>query len=232
MGLGLEGKNVVITGGGGGLGGAVVEAFAATGAVCHLPQRDSKGPSAGGASGSRVRVVAGVDLTSEAAVASFYAALPDLWASVHLAGGFAASPLLETSLADVRRQLDLNLATAFLCCRESVRCMSKAPGGGRIVNVGSRAALVPSGGTLAYSLSKAAVGMLTQALAEELKAQGILVNAVVPSIIDTPANRAAMPKARHDLWPKPAEIARTIVWLASPENRLTSGALVPVYGGA
>jgi NAD(P)-dependent dehydrogenase (short-subunit alcohol dehydrogenase family) len=83
---------------------------------------------------------------------------------------------------------------------------------------------------VAYSAAKAAVGALTQALAEEVRADGILVNAVLPSIIDTPANRAAMPKAHFDKWPKPAEIARTIVWLASPENTLTSGALVPVYG--
>jgi NAD(P)-dependent dehydrogenase (short-subunit alcohol dehydrogenase family) len=84
----------------------------------------------------------------------------------------------------------------------------------------------------AYSATKAAVAALTRALAEEVKGDGILVNAVLPSIIDTPANRAAMPEARFERWPKPAELASTIRWLASPANAVTSGALVPVYGRA
>jgi NAD(P)-dependent dehydrogenase (short-subunit alcohol dehydrogenase family) len=142
------------------------------------------------------------------------------------------------SLADLRRQLDINLATCFLCCREAVRNMLRAApappaeGAGRIVNVGSRAALSPAGGSIAYSLSKAAVLSLTQCLADEVKGSRILVNAVIPSTIDTPANRAAMPQANHDRWPRPAEIASAITWLASPENQLVSGALMPVYGSA
>ena len=90
-------------------------------------------------------------------------------------------------------------------------------GGGRIVNVGSRAAVVPAAGSIAYTVAKAAVGALTASLAKELEGEKILVNAVVPSIIDTAANRAAMTEADHDRWPKPAEIAATIAWLASPE---------------
>lgn len=225
----LHQRHVVVTGGTGALGGAVVQAFVEAGAICHVPVL---GPTGEQTSGSdRVLLVAGVDLTVEAAVESFYAGLPPLWASIHLAGGFAASPITETSLADLARQLDLNLVTAFLCCREAVkRFRSAGAGGGRIVNVGSRAAEVPARGMAAYTASKAAVAALTRALAEEVRSEGILVNAVIPSIIDTPANRAAMPKANVDRWPKPAEIAQTIVWLASPENTLTSGALVPVYG--
>ena len=225
----LHQRHVVVTGGTGALGGAVVEAFVAAGATCHVPVL---GPTAGHASGSdRVLLVANVDLASEPAVGAFYSSLPPLWASVHLAGGFAASPITETSLADLTRQLDMNLVTAFLCCREAVkRFRSAGTGGGRIVNVGSRAADVPAKGMAAYTASKAAVAALTRALAEEVRSEGILVNAVLPSIIDTPANRAAMPKANFDKWPKPTEIARTILWLASPENTLTSGALIPVYG--
>jgi NAD(P)-dependent dehydrogenase (short-subunit alcohol dehydrogenase family) len=153
---------------------------------------------------------------------------------VHLAGGFKAAPLAETSLADLRAQLDINTTTAFLCCREAARNMRANPGGGggRIVNVGSRAAVVPSGGSIAYTMAKAAVAALTQAAAAELASDGILVNAVLPSTIDTAANRAAMPKADHTRWPKPHEIAAAIAWLISPSNTLTSGALVPVYGRA
>jgi NAD(P)-dependent dehydrogenase (short-subunit alcohol dehydrogenase family) len=105
-------------------------------------------------------------------------------------------------------------------------------GGGRIVNVSSRPALVPTGGMIAYTTAKAAVSSITQCLAEEVKPDGILVNAVVPSIMDTPANRAAMPKADFSKWPKVEEVAAAILFLASGENALTSGALVPVYGKA
>jgi len=222
---------VVITGGSGGLGGAVVDAFASAGAICHLPQR---GRDSSGAGRERVQVIAGVDLTSEAAVASLYAELPPLWASIHLAGGFTPSAIVETSLQTLRSQLDINLTTAFLCCREAIRNMRKgsAGKGGRIVNVSSRVALVPSGGAIAYAASKAAVVALTQSLAEEVKAELIWVNAIAPSIIDTPANRAAMSKANYERWTKPAQIASAILWLASTENQLTTGAVLPVYGGS
>jgi NAD(P)-dependent dehydrogenase (short-subunit alcohol dehydrogenase family) len=221
----LTGRHVVITGARGGLGGAVVEAFAAAGAVCHLPERTSSPPPAPNA-----QVIAGVDLTSEEAVRALYAGLPGLWASIHLAGGYAGKPFTETSLAELRQQLDINLTTAFLCCREAVRKMGSS--GGRIVNVSSRAAVVPAGGSIAYAVSKAAVVALTQCLAEEARPRNILVNAIAPSTMDTPANRAAMPRADHARWTKPAEVARAILWLASPENAATSGAVVPVYGDA
>jgi NAD(P)-dependent dehydrogenase (short-subunit alcohol dehydrogenase family) len=226
----LGGRHVVVTGGRGGLGGAVVEAFIAAGAICHVPERSATGASAR----ERVIPIVGIDLTREEQVRALYAQLPALWASVHLAGGYAGAPITDTTLADLRAQLDLNLVTAFLCSREAVRNMtaSSASGGGRIVNVTSRAALVPSGGAIAYAAAKAGVVALTRSLAEEVRAQGILVNAIAPSIIDTPANRAAMPSADHRRWPKPAELAATIIWLASPANTATSGAVLPVYGDA
>ena len=107
-----------------------------------------------------------------------------------------------------------------------------AGNGGRIVNVAARPALEwrSGAGMVAYAASKAAVAALTAALAEEVAKDGILVNAVAPSIMDTPANRTAMPKANYDLWPKVAEVAATIMFLASPENRVTRGGIVPVYG--
>jgi NAD(P)-dependent dehydrogenase (short-subunit alcohol dehydrogenase family) len=220
----LEAKRVVVTGGHGGLGGAVVDAFVAAGAVCYLPQR-----GAATESGRGREVVGGVDLTNEADVVAFYAGLPPIWASIHLAGGYAGAPFVETTREALEDQLGMNLTTAFLCCREAVRSMRRS-GAGRIVNVCSKAALVPSGGAVAYAVAKAGVAALTRSLAEEVKSENIFVNAVAPSIIDTMANRAAMPKADTSRWPKPSEIAKTILWLASPENGLTTGAVVPVYG--
>jgi NAD(P)-dependent dehydrogenase (short-subunit alcohol dehydrogenase family) len=221
MAIDLAGKHIVVTGGGGPLGGAVVEALSAAGATCHVPRHRE------------------VDLADEKAVTAYYAALPDLWASVQVAGGFAAAPFADTTLADFRHQIDINLTTCFLCCREAVRRLlsqGAAPTGGggegRIINIGSRAAMNPSGGAIAYSVSKAGVVALTQCLADEVKGSRILVNAVIPSIIDTPANRAAMPQAAHERWPQPAAIASAVTWLASPDNRLVSGALLPVYGAA
>jgi NAD(P)-dependent dehydrogenase (short-subunit alcohol dehydrogenase family) len=225
MPLELRGRNVVITGGDGALGKAVVQAFRAAGAVCHLP---ILGPAAT-PSEPGVAVTGNVNLTDESAVSAFFAGLPPLWASVHLAGGFQAKPIAETTRADLDTQIELNLVTAFLCCREAVKAM-RGSGGGRIVNVAARVVEVPVGGSIAYSVSKAGVAALTRALAVEARGDGILVNAVLPSIIDTPANRAAMPKADTARWPKPDQLAAAILWLASPENQLTSGTLLPVYG--
>ena len=223
----LRDKRVVITGGDGGLGQAVVRAFAAAGAECHLPLFGAATtPPVSG-----VHLTGNVNLSDDAAVTAYYAALPPLWASVHLAGGYQAKPIVDTTRADLDQQLSLNLATAFLCCREAVRAMRKS-GGGRIVNVAARVVEVPVAGSVAYNASKAGVAALTRSLALEARPDGILVNAVLPSLIDTPANRAAMPKADHAKWPTAEELAAAILWLASPENTLTSGALVPVYGNA
>ena len=226
-------RHVVVTGAAGGLGPAVVEALLAAGATCHLPLRavgDAVRPDV--RKDARIVSVASVDLTDETAVREFYASRPPLWASVHLAGGFRAAPILDTTLVDLHTQIEQNLTTAFLCCREAARNMRAGRAGGRIANVSSRAAAVPAGGAIAYTVAKAGVAALTEALADELRGDGILVNAVVPSIIDTPANRAAMPAADHARWPKPAEIAVALAWLLSPGNAVTSGALVPVYGRA
>ena len=223
----FAGKHVVITGGIGGLGAAVVGRFVEAGATCHLPVIGA--PAAAPPAGTHQ--TGPVDLTDETAVERYYASLPPIVASIHLAGGFQAKPIEATTRADLETQLGLNLVTAFLCCREAIKALRRS-GGGRIVNVAARVVEVPPAGMAAYAAAKAAVAGLTRALAEEVKGDGILVNAVLPSIIDTPANRAAMPNANHERWPKPAELARTIHWLASPENTLTSGALVPVYGRA
>ena len=126
----------------------------------------------------------------------------------------------------------MNFVTAFLCCRAAVNAMARTGAGGRIVNVAARPALEwrTGAGMAAYTASKAAVAALTVALAEEVAKNGILVNAVAPSILDTSANREAMPKADHAAWPKVEEVAATILFLASPDNKVTRGAIVPVYG--
>lgn len=223
-----EQRSVAIAGGTGWLGRAVTAKLLGCGATCHvtwlfeseldgLPEHE------------RMRLHK-VDCTSEQEVADFYWKLDRLDASIHLVGGFAMSPLVETSLADFDRMWTLNVRTAFLCCREAVRKFRAAGVGGRIVNVGARPAVAPVGGMVAYTSSKAAVTNLTQAVADEVRQDGILVNAVLPSIMDTPQNRTDMPDADFGLWPKVEEVAETIAFLVSPQNVLTSGALVPVYG--
>ncbi|HEY4980688.1 MAG TPA: SDR family oxidoreductase [Pseudolabrys sp.] len=177
-----------------------------------------------------MKLIAVTDLADEAAVAKVYAGVK-LWASIHIAGGFAPGKVADTAKVTLMAQIDGNLVSCFLCCRAAVNAMLAA-GGGRIVNVTARPALEwrTGAGMTAYTIAKAGVAALTVALAEEVAKDGILVNAVAPSIMDTPANRAAMPKADHAGWPKVEEVAATILFLASPDNRVTRGAIVPVYG--
>ncbi|MFO1188076.1 MAG: SDR family NAD(P)-dependent oxidoreductase [Alphaproteobacteria bacterium] len=228
----FSGRHVVVTGATGALGSAVVARLVEAGATCHIPNHDaSKVARFPYRDHPSVRIAAGIDLADEAAAVRFFAALPGLWASIHVAGGFDMGPIASISLDAAMAQMRMNYATCFLSCREAVRRM-RGQGGGRIVNVAARPALEPrqGAGMTAYTASKAAVAAFTQALAEEVATEGIWVNAVVPSIIDTPANRQAMPKTDPSRWPKPAEIAETIVYLASSANAVTRGALVSVYG--
>jgi NAD(P)-dependent dehydrogenase (short-subunit alcohol dehydrogenase family) len=233
MTLDFTDRHVVVTGGTGALGAAVAQLLVDAGATVHIPARHAADPAKFPlARHERVRIASPIDLADETAVRTFYQSLPALWASLHTAGGFAAAAITDTSLADFRGMMGINAVTSFLCCREAVRKMRSTSngGGGRIVNVASKPAVVASAGMTAYAAAKAAVVNLTLSLAEELAAEGIWVNAVVPSILDTPANRAAMPKADFARWPKVEEVAATMAFLASPQNAVTRGALVPVYG--
>ena len=178
-----------------------------------------------------VKVRLGLDLTVEATAEKYFAELPALWSAVLLAGGFAMKPLTETSLDEFLEQLNQNAVTCFLGSREAVRAMRRSDhAGGRIVTVAARPALVPTAGMAAYAASKAVVVSLTHSLSEELAPEGIWVNAVAPSIIDTPNNRKAMPDADHARWPSTGDLAETIVHLASPSNAVARGAVIPVYG--
>jgi NAD(P)-dependent dehydrogenase (short-subunit alcohol dehydrogenase family) len=226
-------KHVVVTGGTGALGTAVTGVLLAQGAHCVIPYLHDaelqRFPHRGHA---HARVVQVQSLADEADVARVYAAAgAPLWASIHIAGGFAMGRVADTDRAALMAQIETNLISCFLCCRTAVRAMQ---GEGRILNVAARPALEwrAGAGMSAYTIAKAGVAALTVSLAEEVAKDGILVNAVAPSIMDTPANRAAMPKADHAVWPKVEEVAATILFLASAENRVTRGAIVPVYGRA
>ena len=226
-------RHIVVTGGAGALGTAVVAALIEAGAICHVPCYDE-------AEAKRFRlrdhkqvtlIVTG-SLADEAAVTRAYAGIAPLWASIHIAGGFAFAPLREAAVASIRQQIDMNLVSCMLCCRAAVQAMTASGTGGRIVNISARPGLEWRSGAnmAAYTASKAGVAAFTAALAEEVVKDGILVNAVAPSTMDTPVNRQAMPKADFALWPKVEEVAATILFLASPDNRVTRGAIVSVYG--
>jgi NAD(P)-dependent dehydrogenase (short-subunit alcohol dehydrogenase family) len=226
-------RHVIVSGGAGALGTAVVGALIGVGAICHVPcHTQAEAQSFLYRDQSAVKLSVSGDLADAAAVERLFGGVPDLWASIHLAGGFAAGAIGVANKAMLMQQLNVNLVSAFLCCRAAVGAMVGR--GGRIVNVAARAALEwrTGAGMTAYAASKAALAAFTVALAEEVAKDDILVNAVAPSIIDTPANRRAMPNADFDTWPKVDEVAATIVFLASPDQRVTRGAVVPVYGRA
>ncbi|HJZ15026.1 MAG TPA: SDR family oxidoreductase [Stellaceae bacterium] len=237
----FAGSHVVVTGGTGALGRAVIGALRAANAVCHIPNLiAAELDGFPYATDAGVHIVRGIDVADEAAVKRFYDALPPLWASIHLAGGFAMAPIGEISAADFTAQFHMNALSCFLCSAAAVAAFRKrkvagsGPPGGRIVNVSARPAIEPrlGAGMTAYTAAKSAVAALTQSLAQELTDEQIWVNAVAPSIIDTPANRAAMPEADHSRWVSPADLAEVITFLASPDNRATRGAVIPVYGGS
>jgi NAD(P)-dependent dehydrogenase (short-subunit alcohol dehydrogenase family) len=231
----LEGRHIVVTGGTGALGGAVVGRLLAQGAVCHVPNAHAAAPSHFPFTADAcVRLVHNVDLSDAAKVEAFYSQVPALWGSIHLAGGFAMAPVEKIESASFAEMMETNARTTFLCCRAAVRSMLASNIAGRIVNVTARAGLDPrrGAGMVAYAASKAAVAAMTVAMAEELKTRGILVNAVAPSTLDTPANRAEMPDADFTKWVSLEAAAEAVVYLASPANRVMSGTLAPLYGRA
>jgi NAD(P)-dependent dehydrogenase (short-subunit alcohol dehydrogenase family) len=229
----FQNRHVVVTGGTGALGVGVVGALLAAGAVCHVPYRsEEEAQRFPHRNHKQVALVRVDDLSDEPAVTGFYAGLDKLWASIHLAGGFAFAPIAQSDKSVLMGQLQSNLISACLCNRAAVTAFKRAGTGGRIVNVVARQALEPRLGAslTAYAAAKGGLAAFTIALAEEVARDDILVNAIAPSIMDTPANRQAMPKADFATWPKVDEVAATILFLASPKNTVTRGAIVPAYG--
>jgi NAD(P)-dependent dehydrogenase (short-subunit alcohol dehydrogenase family) len=226
----LRGRHVVVTGGTGGLGRDVVARMLQLGAIVHAPVWLAE--ELEGVNWLEVNTTTGVDLRDEAQVRAYYQALPELWASVHLVGGFSMGPINQTSVSELRRLMELNATTAYLCCQaavEKMRSSTQTPGG-RIVNVSARPVELPTAEMVAYSMSKAAVSALTRALAVELAPEEIWVNAIAPGIIDTLANRKAMPKADHSKWVPPKGIGRVVSNLVMPQNVCQTGSVIPVYG--
>lgn len=230
----LKDRHIVVTGGTGALGAAVVNAFIAAGAVCHIPAIEAVPPTGRFSDAGKVTVVPGIDLSDEASVEGFYGALPVLHAIVNIAGGFAYAPIADSPAKVLQQQISMNLVSCVLSCRAAVANFRKAGQGGHIVNISARPALNPRQGAnmTAYTATKAAVAAFTVALAEELKNENIAVIALAPSTIDTPTNRKDMPTAKHDTWVKPTAIAELIVAHCSLSETINSGALIPVYGRA
>ncbi len=233
----FSGKVVLVTGGTGGLGRAVSVAFLDEGAkvvvTYVVPQEMDElkrivGPHIASLAGYSV------DATDDAATEQFIREVVEkdgrLDAVVNAIGAYAGgTKFWETDPKVFDQQLKLNLRAGFAILHAAVPAMVKQ-GSGAIVNVASRAAFDHAGGAAGYAASKAAAVAMLDSLAADLKGTGVRANSILPSIIDTEANRKAMPKADFSQWPKPEDIARVILFLCSDDARLIHGASVPVYG--
>jgi NAD(P)-dependent dehydrogenase (short-subunit alcohol dehydrogenase family) len=228
----LAGRVVVVTGSTGNLGRAVVARLGEAGARLVLLDR---GRGAAAPEGDRILAFGGLDLTDAAALSGALdaagARFGRIDALVATVGGFeGGSPVHETPWDVWERMIGANLQTTVVACRAVVPHLLGR--GGRIVTVGARPALAGVAGLGAYGAAKAALVRLTESLAQELLDRGVTVNCVAPSIIDTPANRAAMPEADPAAWVPPEDLAAVILFLLSDGARSISGATIPVYGRA
>lgn len=218
---------IVITGGHGVLGRAVVEAALADGLKVAIIDH-ARGPSVR----DGVLELGGVDLTDAAAAARAIDAVAShfgrLDALLNIAGGFVWQTTDDVDPA-WGKMFALNLTTALNASRAALPHLKRSDEG-RIVNVGANGALKSAAGMGAYAGSKSGVHRLTESLAEELKSTSVTVNAVLPSILDTDQNRKDMPDADPATWVQPSDLARVMLFLASPESRAISGALIPVTG--
>ena len=221
---GLSGRDVLVFGATGALGAGVAAAFADRGATITGAGREA--PAADRQlTGVRYE---SVDALDDAALRAFFDARPAPWAVINTVGGYApARPLAELDHGELIRQVETNLVSAALINKHALRVMMPA-GAGRVVHTASRAATVTAGNGFAYSVSKLGVLRLVEMAADEVRGTGITVNCVVPSIIDTPVNRAALPNADHESWPKVRDIALSYIFLAAPDAHLVNGAAISV----
>ncbi|MCB9712810.1 MAG: 3-oxoacyl-ACP reductase FabG [Myxococcales bacterium] len=228
----MRDRHVLITGGSGGLGTAVTALFVERGARVTVPVLDDRqagylARDLGDAAASVAQPRA--DLRQEADVQRVIDGMERVDAAVCLVGGFAMGPTEGFEVDALRQQLELNVVITFLVIKHALRRM-KEGGYGRIVTVGSRSAVEPAAQMAAYSAAKAGVVALTRAVAEETRALDITANCVLPSIIDTPANRAAMGDTKASEWVTPARLAESIAFLASEPAGDLRGATLPIYG--
>jgi NAD(P)-dependent dehydrogenase (short-subunit alcohol dehydrogenase family) len=228
--MNLSGKVLAITGSDGALGQAAAATLSAYGATLALIEHASS-PSPAVPAGARR--YGGIDLTQENAARAVMERVVKeagrLDGLVNIAGGFRWEELAGGTLDSWDSMYRINLRTAVVSCQAALPFLLQS-GGGRIVNVGAMGAVKAAAGMGAYAASKAGVAKLTEALAEELKDRGITVNAILPSTLDTPKNRADMPQADFTRWVAPAEAAEVIAFLVSDAARAVTGALIPVAG--
>jgi len=233
----FESKTVLVAGGTGGLGRAVTSAFLEEGAkvvaTFRIQEELDALKGSAGAKGTNLDGMS-VDVTDEAAVRQLVEKIlakhGRLDAVVNTVGGYAGGVKfweMETKVFD--QMLALNLRSGYALSRAAARAMLKQ-GRGAIVNIAAKAAFDHAAGAAAYAASKAAAVAMLDSLAADLKGTGVRVNSILPSIIDTPANRKAMPNADFAKWPKPEDIARVILFLCSEDARVIHGAAIPVYG--
>ena len=224
----LAGRRIIVLGASGGLGRSVVQRLQADGA--SVTAADSR-PSADAERHEDVDHIT-VDALDEASVAAAFATSPPPAAVVNLIGGYTPPQSLPgLDIATLRQQLELNLVTAAIVTKHALPVLADQ-GGGAIVHVSSRVAVQEGENGFAYSVSKLGVVRRVEAAAAEGRELGVRVNCIMPSIIDTPANRAALPHAEHERWPKPSELAGVLAFLVSDDAVLISGAAIPVYGRA
>jgi NAD(P)-dependent dehydrogenase (short-subunit alcohol dehydrogenase family) len=231
----MRDRTALVTGGTGALGGAVVDAFLDAGwrVVCTwlLPAERERMGDRDGLELIEADLFHEEQVTAAVREAASIDGAP-LRAVANLVGGYLAGPRVdETTLEEFEGQLRLNLHPTFLVTRAALPALVEA-GGGAIVCMSARAAERPFGGAAAYASSKAAVRAFAQSVAVEYRDDGVRCNAVLPSVIDTPANRTAEPEADHSRWVQPAEIARVVLFLCSEDSAPVSGAAIPVYGRA
>jgi NAD(P)-dependent dehydrogenase (short-subunit alcohol dehydrogenase family) len=224
----LSGRTIIVLGATGGLGTAVTERLRADGA--SVLAADIKIPAAADRQ-DQVSYIA-VDALDESRVSAAFAAsvTPPIGGVVNLIGGYTPPQALSSlDIGVLRQQLELNLVTATIITKYAMPMLA-ARGGGPIVHVSSRFAVQEGADGFAQSVSKLGVLRLVEAAAAEGRGDGVRVNCIMPSIIDTPAEQAAVPGAAYDQWPKPSQVAAVLAFLVSDEAILISGAAVPVYG--
>jgi NAD(P)-dependent dehydrogenase (short-subunit alcohol dehydrogenase family) len=229
----MKGKQVLLTGGTGGLGLGVTPIVLAQGAEVTIPYRQPQDVERlkgilSPADLARIQFIP-ANLEDEASVDKLISRMLQVDVLIHLVGGFSMGKTHEYSFYSWKRELELNLNTTFLTCKYSLKSMLEH-GYGRIVTVGAKAGVQPAGQLAAYSAAKAGVIALTKAIADETKGKNITANVVLPGVIDTPTNRQEMGEENIHAWVKPESLAQVICFLASEAAQDIRGATIPVYG--